>query len=110
MKRGPTHLANKAEHVVNLETGAVTAVTVQPGDRGDTSSMASTLAEAGVAVTEMAGRRAAADAVGMVDGVTDVGVEVVVADKGYHSRESVLRLAQIGVRTVISEPERGPQN
>jgi len=110
MKDGRTHLAYKAEHVVDLETGALTAVTVQPGDRGDTSSMASTLAEAGVAVTEMAGRRAAADAVGTVDGVSEVGVEVVVADKGYHSRKSVLRLAQVGVRTVISEPERRRQN
>ncbi len=41
MKDGRTHLAYKAEHVVDLETGAVAAVTVQPGDRRDTSSMAS---------------------------------------------------------------------
>jgi transposase len=109
MKDGRTHLAYKAEHVVDLETGAVAAVTVQPGDRGDTSSMARTLADAGVAVTEMAGRKAEPDAVGTVAGVSEVGVEVVVADKGYHSQEAVLDLAQVGVRTVIAEPERGRQ-
>ena len=34
MKDGRTHLAHKAEHAVDLETGAVVAVTVQPGDAG----------------------------------------------------------------------------
>ena len=47
MKDGRTHLAYKAEHAVDLETGAVVAVTVQPGDRGDTTSMDSTLTQAG---------------------------------------------------------------
>ena len=39
MKDGRTHLAYKAEHAVDLETGAIVALTVQPGDRGDTASM-----------------------------------------------------------------------
>jgi len=38
MKDGRTHLAHKAEHAVDLETGAVVAVTIQPADRGDTDS------------------------------------------------------------------------
>lgn len=63
MKDGRTHLAYKAEHAVDLETGAVVAVTVQPGDRGDTSSMRVTVGEAGGAVTEMAGQEAIAGAV-----------------------------------------------
>ena len=42
MKDGRTHLAYKAEHAVDLETGAVLALTVQPGDRGDTASLSST--------------------------------------------------------------------
>ena len=109
MKDGRTHLAYKAEHVVDLETGAVVALTVQPGDRGDTASMITTLAEAGGAVTEMAGQSAQADAVGPVAAVSDVGVERVVADKGYHSKESVAALAEVGVRTVIAEPERKRQ-
>ena len=35
-KDGRTHLAHKAEHAVDLETGAVVAVTVQDANEGDT--------------------------------------------------------------------------
>jgi transposase len=109
MKDGRTHLAYKAEHAVDLETGAVVALTVQPGDRGDTASMPATLGEAGCTVTEMAGQAAHADAVGPVETVSEVGVERVVADKGYHSKQTLQDLAEVGVRTVISEPERNRQ-
>ena len=43
MKDGRTHLAHKAEHTVDLETGAVVGVTVQGADTGDTASMVETL-------------------------------------------------------------------
>ena len=109
MKDGRTHLAYKAGHAVDLETGAVVALTVQPADRGDTASMVATLAEAGCAVTEMAGQAAQADAVGAVETVSEVGVERVVADKGYHSKQALRDLAEVGVRTVIAEPERKRQ-
>ncbi len=109
MKDGRTHLAYKAEHAVDLETGAVVALTVQPGDCGDTASMRTTLAEAGCTVTEMAGQAAQADAAGAVEVVSEVGVERVVADKGYHSKQSLQDLAEVGVRTVIAEPERKRQ-
>ena len=33
MKDGRTHLAHKAEHAVDLETGAIVAVTVQGADQ-----------------------------------------------------------------------------
>ena len=100
MKDGRTHLAYKAEHAVDLETGA---------DRGDTASMPTTLSEAGCTVTEMAGQAAPADAVGPVETVSEVGVERVVADKGYHSKQVLQDLAEVGVRTVIAEPERKRQ-
>ena len=109
MKDGRTHLAYKAEHAVDLETGAVVALTVQPADRGDTASMVATLAEAGCTVTEMAGQAAQADAVGPVETVSEVGVKRVVADKGYHSKQALQDLAEVGVRTVIAEPERKRQ-
>ena len=109
MKDGRTHLAYKAEHAVDLETGAVVALTVQPADRGDTASMVTTLAEAGGTVTELAGQAAQADAVGPVAAVSEVGVERVVADKGYHSKQALEDLAGVGVRTVIAEPERKRQ-
>ena len=40
MKDGSTHLAHKAEHAVDLETGAVLAVTLQEADQGDTTTLA----------------------------------------------------------------------
>ena len=52
MKDGRTHLAYKAEHAVDLETGAIVALTVQPADRGDTASLPATLVEAGFSVAE----------------------------------------------------------
>jgi transposase len=109
MKDGRTHLAYKAEHAVDLDTGALVAVTVQPGDRGDTASLPVTLAQAGCTVCEMAGQEAKADAVGAVGQVSEVGVERVVTDKGYHSRETVQDLVEVGVQPVMAEPERGRQ-
>jgi hypothetical protein len=58
LKDGRTQLAYKAEHAVDLDTGAVVALTVQPADRGDPESLRVTLAEAGSVVAEMAGQAA----------------------------------------------------
>ena len=43
MKDGRTHLAHKAEHAVDLETGAIVGVTVQGADQGDTTTIAETV-------------------------------------------------------------------
>jgi hypothetical protein len=53
----------------------VLALTVQPGDRGETASMPMTQSEAGGAVTELARQAAEADAVGAVETLSEVGVE-----------------------------------
>jgi transposase len=39
MKDGRTHLAHKAEQAVDMETGAVVAITVQAADAGDTQTL-----------------------------------------------------------------------
>lgn len=101
MKDGRTHLAHRAEHAVDLETGAVVAVTAQPADRGDTTSMTETLEQAGdslvgVLAEEDAGRR-----------VSDAVLSEIVADKGYHSNAVLKDHHRPGVRTYISEPDRG---
>ena len=99
MKDGRTHLAHKAEHAVDLETGAIVAVTLQGADQGDTTTIQTTLPEA---VAQL-------EAVAVVtEDVVRTGEELV-ADKGYHSKETVLDLQTLGVRTYISEPDRGPQ-
>jgi hypothetical protein len=46
MKDGRTHLAHKAEHAIDLETGAIVGVTVQGADEGDTTTIQETLPEA----------------------------------------------------------------
>jgi transposase len=57
----------------------------------------------------MAGQAARAEAAGPVKKVSEVGVERVVADKGYHSKQVLEELAEVGVRTLIAEPERQRQ-
>ena len=46
MKDVRTHLPHKAEHAVDLDTGAVVAVTLQAADKGDTTTLDHTLCEA----------------------------------------------------------------
>jgi hypothetical protein len=46
MKDGRTHLAHKAEHAVDQESGAIVAVTQQEADQGDTTTIQTTLPEA----------------------------------------------------------------
>ena len=96
MKDHRTHLAHKAEHAVDLETGAVVAVTVQDADEGDTATSIETLIEA-------------AEQIETVVPDSD-GPEEIVADKGYHSNQVMVDLAAIGVRSYISEPDRGRRN
>src|SRR6202042_1867681 len=54
MKDGRTHLAHKAEHAVDLETGAVLAVTLQHATAGDTNTLHETLAQCGEHIREVA--------------------------------------------------------
>ena len=43
MKDGRTHLAHKVEHGVDMDTGAIVAVTVQDASEGDTATLPETL-------------------------------------------------------------------
>src|SRR5215470_9163059 len=58
MKDGSTHLAHKAEHAVDMDTGTVIAVTLQAADLGDTTTVKETLAEAGTTVADLIEREA----------------------------------------------------
>ena len=101
MKDGSTHLAHKAEHAVDLETGAVVAVTVQGADQGDTTTLQETFVEAAEQL-EAVGKEPAAD-----EQMNAQGLEEVVTDKGYHSGAMLEDLRAIGVRSYIPEPHRG---
>ena len=104
MKDGRTHLAHKAEHAVDMETGAIVAVTVQPADEGDTSTIVETVAQAGEQIAETAAETNSEE---VGERVNPEGPREVVTDKGYHSRKVVSDLAEAGVRTYCSEPQRG---
>src|SRR5262252_3040838 len=104
MKDGRTHLAYKAEHAVDLETGAVVAVTVATGDAGDTETMLETLPQAGENIAEIA---CATNNEEVGERVHPEGPVEAVADKGYHSNDTLTTLKEAEVRTYISEPDRG---
>ena len=113
MKDGRTRLAHKAEHGVDLDTGAVVAVTLQGADQGDTATLNETLSEAGMAVAELVGREAEQRPHDKPQ-VNVHGIEELVGDKGYHSGAVVLRVKRYEVRTYISgaetaTPKRSPQ-
>lgn len=104
MKDSRTHLAHKAEHAVDLNTGALLAVTLQPANRGDTTSINQTIQQVDdnlVAVmmdTEACER------------LSEQVLTELVADKGYHSNAVLTEVSELGIRGYISEPDRGRRN
>src|SRR5215470_6632416 len=106
MKDGSTHMAHKAEHAVDMESGAVIAVTLQAADQGDTTTIHETLAEAGQTVAELI-EREAEQAPEAKPQVHLNGIMEIVTDKGYHSGPTVVALREKAVRTYIPEPKRG---
>jgi len=106
MKDGTTHLAHKAEHAVDMDSGAVIAVTLQAANQGDTTTMTETLAKAGEAVAQLV-EREAEKTPDEKPQVNVSGIEEVVADKGYHSSAVLIGLEQVPVRSYIPEPKRG---
>jgi len=105
MKDGRTHLAHKAEHAVDLDTGAVVAVTLPGADKGDTTSLDTTLCEAGMTVAELAGREAELRPDHQPK-VNVNGIEELVSDKGYHSGAVIQRVKSYEVRSYIPEKQQ----
>ena len=91
MKDGTTHLAYKAEHVVDLDSDLVLAAEVYHADQADSSTLLDSVRSAQINLAR-AGQRA--------------DIEEVVADKGYHKAETLADCADEGLRTYIPEPKR----
>ena len=108
MKDGRTHLAHKAEHAVDMETGAVVAVTLQEAHLGDTTTVKETLAEAGETVAQLIEREAETSPA-EAPKVNLGGIEEVVADKGYHSGPVLEETKAAGVRTYVPERKQTGQ-
>ena len=102
MKDGSTHLAHKQENAVDMETGAVVAVTLHGGAKGDTTSIDATLAAADENLADVHEQLDEETSEHVTERVKEV-----VADKGYHSNAVVVGLEESEVRGYISEPDRG---
>ncbi len=96
MKDGRTHLAHKAEHAVDLDSGALVAVTLHGADVGDTAS----LVETAIAAAEQVEAAHATSP-------TPAALTEIVADKGYHSNQTMIDLEAVAVRSYVAEPDRG---
>jgi transposase len=101
MKDGSTHLAHKAEHAVDMETGAVLGVTLQGANLGDTTTVMETMI-----VTLENLREVVADE-RTYDKIDEKVMSEVVADKGYHGNETMRDLEETGLRSYVAEPDRG---
>jgi transposase len=107
MKDGTTHLAHKAEHAVDMGEdghGAILAVSVCDAAVGDTATLTDTIVRA------TANLAALKDDERVADKVSDQFMSEVVLDKGYHSKQTLLDLQEMTIRSYASEPERGRQN
>jgi transposase len=91
MKDGRTHLAYKAENVIDIETEFVLAAEVYDADHSDTDTLADSVMAA-VENTQQAG--------------SEQEIKEVTADKGYHSAEQLELVDALGFRTYIPEPKR----
>jgi len=103
MKDGRTHLAHKAEHAVDMETGAVLAVTLQDANAGDTTTIQQTL----IAVAEQMEQLTEDPE---TQQIAQNWLEELVTDKGYHSNDTLVDLKEFGIRSYVSEPQRGRRN
>lgn len=90
MKDGTTHLAYKAEHTVDLDSDFVVAAEVHPANRSDHETLKESVIQAQTNLI-LAG--------------SDVAVEEVAADKGYHKAENLAWAMEWGLRTYIPERE-----
>jgi transposase len=91
MKDGTTHLAYKAEHVLDVESEFLLATTLYGGDAADTDTLCDSLIEAQMNL-QAAG--------------SDVEVREGVADKGYHAAATIELCESLHFRTYIPEPKR----
>lgn len=104
MKDGTTHLAHKAEHAVDMDSGVILAVNVCDAAAGDTRTICDTINQASENL------RAIKDDQRVSEKISDAWASEAVADKGYHSNDTMRDLHEMQLRTYISEPDRGRRN
>jgi transposase len=90
MKDRRTHLAYKAEHVVDLDSEFVVAAPVYPADLSDQATLVDSLWAAQINLVKVGSAQEIKEAV---------------ADKGYHKAETLADCAGCNTRTYIPEPK-----
>src|SRR6202161_4578240 len=88
MKDGTTHLAYKAEHVVDLKSDLILAAEIYPADQADTATLADSVMAAQLHL-KGAG--------------SDAEIEEAAADKGYHAAATIELCDFLDVRTYVPE-------
>jgi transposase len=91
MKDGTTHLAYKAEHVVDLDSDLILAAEIRPATDGDAQTLADSVMQAQQNLRTIGAEQR---------------IEEVVADKGYHSADALEMQRHLGFRTYVPEPKR----
>lgn len=94
MKDGRTHLAYKAEHVIDLESDLLLSAEVYHADEADTQTLVPSVTAAQENLDQAGAER---------------DIEEVVADKGYHAADTLAQCHEwgvLGLRTYIPEPKR----
>jgi transposase len=89
LKDGRTHLAYKAEHVVDLKSDLVLAAEIRPATDADTETFVDSVIQARVNLDEAGSERQ---------------IEEAAADKGYHAADTLELCEFVGLRTYIPEP------
>ena len=92
MKDGRTHLAYKAEHVIDLKSEVILAAVIYSADVMDNQTLTDSV------MTARCHLNAAVPDELTIDGVA--------ADKGYHTREQLALMAEYSLRTYVAEPDR----
>ena len=119
LKDGRTRLGYKAEHVVDIETGAVVAAQLYKADETDTATLRPSLeaARENISAARNDGDASESDDRGDDDDGSPPGASAgaprepiaVVADKGYHKVELLLELRRAEYRTYIPAPAQKGQ-
>src|SRR6266545_2264021 len=101
MKDGTTHLAHKAEHAVDMDSGAIVSVSLHEADKGDTNTLVDTIVDA---TTNL---RVLVNDERLADKISDQWMSEAVLDKGYHSNQTLVDLETMNIRSYACEPKRG---
>jgi transposase len=94
MKDGTTHLAYKAEHVVDLEKDLVLAAEIYSADQPDSATLLQSVVTAQI---------------NLIRAESEAQIQEAAADKGYHKTETLAECVAAGVRTYIPEERRQQQ-